>query len=370
MSFFFQFCRSLDLTVNHLRGLNVGQCILLLGAFVTAIKAGTTLQKTRIMAATISGYVRAAHMGLELIQDTPISIYAPGTTNYHPYLSELLVQRNAWQQKKPKKEPYSSAMFEWLHRQLHGATNIQERFLSAAWCVYDTQRLGVFTGSRISEYAQSKVPKGKRYNRIPDTEDAGVWRDCSMAFLRCDFEFYDTKDVMVPMNQGLMTAHLAGLIISLDLRFRFDKSSNNFIKRKYRKTGHEIFDPLDAAVHIIHRANRLGVPDYEPVCAVRAYKTKYRFLNDRDITTIMRTSVRGAYPNPNHYMQIHIERVVPHSNQVTAAVCLKQGGAHNDEIAHRLRWHPSSVPTYLRECFQQVGSLLRKTILGVLQTAD
>ena len=92
-------------------------------------------------------------------------------------------------------------------------------------------------------------------------------------------------------------------------------------------------------------------------------KNNYRFLKDSGVRKVMQASVVGAYPDPTHYMRIHIKRVVPHSNGVTAAICLKQGGAHNDEIA---RWHVSSVPTYLRECFQEVGSLLQKTLFGAL----
>jgi hypothetical protein len=78
----------------------------------------------------------------------------------------------------------------------------------------------------------------------------------------------------------------------------------------------------------------------------------------------MRRACIWAYPNPQHYMQIHITSMVPHSNHITTAVSLKLGGASDEEIAFRLLWHVSSVPTYLRECFQQVGSLI-ETALNV-----
>ena len=66
-------------------------------------------------------------------------------------------------------------------------------------------------------------------------------------------------------------------------------------------------------------------------------------------------------------MRINRKRIVPHSNRVTAAVCLQKGGAENDEIAFKLRWHPTSVPTYLRECFQSIGATLEKAIAGVMK---
>jgi hypothetical protein len=82
----------------------------------------------------------------------------------------------------------------------------------------------------------------------------------------------------------------------------------------------------------------------------------------------MQQACRLAYPDPAHEMRIKIDRIVAHSNRVTAAVCLHQGGASIDEIAFRLRWQPGSVPTYLRECFQGVGDILQKAIIGIFKS--
>ena len=141
------------------------------------------------------------------------------------------------------------------------------------------------------------------------------------------------------------------LVSRFELRFRFDKSKHNFTIRKYGRTSHPIFCPVDAALSIFHRANTLNVPFNEPVGVIGSSGSTtspgYRFMKDRDITTVMRKACLHAYPDPNSYMHLHINRIVPHSNRVTAAVCLKQGGAQNDEIAYRLWWHTDSVPTYL-----------------------
>ena len=110
----------------------------------------------------------------------------------------------------------------------------------------------------------------------------------------------------------------------------------------------------------------LKVPYNEPV-GVSTSKGKYRFLRDYDVKRHMQQACIDAYPDEKHYMRQHIHRVVPHSNRVTAAVCLQQGGAHNDEIAFRLRWDVTSVPTYLRDCFQAVGNTLQKLICGMLR---
>ena len=62
-------------------------------------------------------------------------------------------------------------------------------------------------------------------------------------------------------------------------------------------------------------------------------------------------------------MRINVNRICPHSNRVTAAVCLQKGGASNDDISFRLRWHPTPVPTYLRSCFDAIGEKMYKVLL-------
>jgi hypothetical protein len=47
-------------------------------------------------------------------------------------------------------------------------------FLSQEYACYDWTRLGLFTGSRISEYGQVKIPPGARYATVPSTHDACI----------------------------------------------------------------------------------------------------------------------------------------------------------------------------------------------------
>ena len=75
---------------------------------------------------------------------------------------------------------------------------------------------------------------------------------------------------------------------------------------------------------------------------------------------------KRSYPDPNHHMRRAIKAVVTHSNRVTAAVYLKFLGLHNDEIAHKLRWDPSSVPTCLRDCWQDIGERIKTALRQVL----
>jgi hypothetical protein len=62
-----------------------------------------------------------------------------------------------------------------------------------------------------------------------------------------------------------------------------------------------------------------------------------------------------------------VQRIVSHSNRVTAAVALRRQGADIPTIAFRLRWKPESVDHYLRECTQDIDDMSSATIAGALR---
>ena len=137
--------------------------------------------------------------------------------------------------------------------------------------------------------------------------------------------------------------------------------------KKYKWLGHSIFCPVGAAISIIHRALLLRIPSDEPIGAWSPDDgSSFRFVHATHVTSVMRDSVVMAYTNPNHYLRINISRICPHSNRVPAAVCLQRAKATNDEIAFKLRWHPTSVPTYLRDCFDEVGEALEDAFQDVM----
>jgi hypothetical protein len=75
------------------------------------------------------------------------------------------------------------------------------------------------------------------------------------------------------------------------------------------------------------------------------------------------------YPDLTHYLQVYILRLVPHSNCVTAPVCLHMGGAPLSDTTFWLRWHIANVPTYFHECFQEVGQIMKQAITGASKTS-
>jgi hypothetical protein len=242
-----------------------------------------------------------------------------------------------------------------------------QTFLTQEYVVWDWLRLGIFTGSRLSEYGQSNLRRGQRYQVIPSSEDTGIWAGQPLAFIRADFTFYDASDCLIA-HDAIFHCHRKKQITMVHIRFRYDKSADNFSTRKFPSSTDAILNPVDATVSILHRAALLGIASHEPI-GVYGGKLRYYFLRDSHVRDILRRICIRTYPDITHYLRVHIQRLVPHSNRVTAAVCLQMGGATLADIAFRLRWHITSVPTYLRECFQEVGPIMEQAIVGAFKTS-
>ena len=286
----------------------------------------------------------------------------------HPYLHELISQRSAWTQPTPRKEPYTYRMLATQARFLaQSASSPASLFLTKEYVVWDWLRLGVFTGSRLSEYGQSNLKRGQKFQIVPSSDDTCIWANQPLAFMRSDFTFYDARDCLIP-HDDLFRRHGKKQVTMVHIRFRYDKSAENFSTRKFPVSTDSILNPVDATISILHRAELLGIPPHEPI-GVYGGKLGYYFLRDSHVRDILRLICIRTYPDPTHYLRVHIQQLVPHSNRVTAAVCLQMGGATIPDIAFRLRWHIASVPTYLRECFQEVGPIMEQAIMGAFKTS-
>ena len=151
-------------------------------------------------------------------------------------------------------------------------------------------------------------------------------------------------------------------------RFRFDKSRNNFTIRRYQHTESFLLSPVFAAINVIRRARLLHIPPNEPIGQAKSKSGSITCVKDHHVRDIMRAACIRVYPDPNHYCRIHIKGIVAHSNWVTAAICLKMGGASDEEIAFRLRWQPGSVPPYLRESFHGITPIMQQAVWGAFMT--
>ena len=157
-----------------------------------------------------------------------------------------------------------------------------------------------------------------------------LFEQISNSMTNCRFVTIITKCIQNP-----------NLPLYLHVRFRFDKSKNNFTIRKFKRLPGMVVCPVKRALSILQRADILGVPQDYPIGAHRPIRGKqqaFALLNGEDVKTVMQQACVLAYPDSNHYLRLNIDLIMAHSNRIAAAVALLNAGASIPVIAYRLRW--------------------------------
>jgi hypothetical protein len=320
------------------------------------------------MANTLAHHAQAASRFLRQVMEAPFSIYESGTSKptYVPFIGDRISQRRKWQKPRDKREPYTFAMLHTFFKQVSQSEKEDSRsFLGKDALIFNSQCLGIFTGSRVSEYAQSKG-KVTDVSRVPTNPSNPSAPPLPLAFVASDFLFLSASGVVVPHHDIYTNPALA---TQLQVTFRHDKSGRNHSIRKFGP-GRRWLCPIKAAARILYRAHILGSGPSQPICVYRASGSQgFCYLRDSDVTDKMRRICVSTYPDPQHFLRLHITRFASHSNRVTAAVALHQGGLSIDDIAHRLRWQPQSVAFYLRETSTDIGDYTSRAILGAQQNS-
>ena len=335
---------------------------------------------------TLRLYLNAAATEISHRTGRPCSILDEATLNYkrpqlHPDLRDIIQQRANWKEPaRQKKQPVTLRMIEAISERTHDLAAEYTpliAFLSREYAVYDWERIVIFTGSRIAEYGQSssattqrrsaKAAASKRYAVVPTSAVTSHWSGSPIAFIASDITLWDAHMCQLDHSVCLQPeAH--STICEVHIRFRFDKSKTNFSIRKFRRQRDIKFDLIVGVINVFRRASALRLPANEPLAQYRQINGAIVCLRDRDVKQVLRDACVRAYPDPTHYCRLHIDGLVSHSNRVTAALCLLLGGATIEEIAFRLRWEKGSVPTYLRECFVGIDTIMQKAIAGAYLT--
>ena len=323
---------------------------------------------------TICGYLQAAVTWLRHEYSVPVPLYTnnQGTKKserLHPYLAELLGQRRTWGKKKSKREPLTGHIIDTM-RDLAGeiCDSDPNGYLRAEPVLYDFIRVASFTGSRLAEYGQSALPKGSPpdgWATIPNNRDVpNEWRNKPAAFVRDDFEFFDQRRVQMKHRSALRHPRRVQFV---RVRFRYDKSKFNFIFRTFQKTGSHLCC-VTAALSIIDRADRWNLARFDPLGMYLDRNNVRRTIRGKHVSNFMQRACVETYANPQHYLRIHIKRLLSHSCRTFAAVALSNAGVSEDDIAYRLRWNSDAVKLYLRDCYRMISDLTSRAVAGAYAT--
>lgn len=331
-----------------------------MGCYLQSVLAGDNLQgRTDLSDGTAHGYLRAAAIWLKHYCGVTVRLFHDGDgaqqkDKLDPYLAEVLSQRRIWKVKKDKREALDGKILQKMAE--FAAEGAALRDWHPDSVKYDVICMACFTGSRLSEYGQSRAnpPKGSSgstpyWSSLPSNNPniPAKWRGTPEAFIRGDFQFFD--------KNGRHMSHAAAIrlksrVAFVHIRVRYDKSQHNMVIRKFQRVNHHSFCVVRATLSLVERSLQgLCSPD-EPICMFTDDRGRRHCITDNHIKQFMRRACIAAHPDERHYLRINIDLLLSHSLRITAAVLLNNAGVDLTDIQFRLRWYSDAVLAYIRDC--------------------
>jgi hypothetical protein len=354
---------------GFLQALSQNEALAIMGLYLRALLDGDNIKhRTDLGEDTLMGYVRAAAQYLETQYgiDVPIFLQSGQSrqrNHFHPYLADLIAQRRTWAKKRDKREALTGAMLDSMLEL--AVLPSSGGVLGEAAAVYDWARFGLYTGSRLGEYGQSK-PKGRApldwHATIPhNTNVPQEWRGKPIAFLESDFEFFDLNWIQLSVDSVLQHP---GSAEKIRVRFRYDKGKINFHFRTFKRIHGNHLCCVKAALSIIRRHRRLGRSPDLPMGVFRDAQGNICTIRGKHMERNIQQACVYTYQDPEHYLRRRIKLLQSHSIRIFACVALLNAGVSIDDIAYRLRWNSDAIKQYLRDCHRIIDYLTQQSILG------
>ena len=267
-----------------------------------------------------------------------------------PLLATVFATSRKWTPPKHgEKQPISVAILTTI---INAVPSYDGAQLSLPAAVRDACILGSFTGSRVSEYAQSQLGRGVPFNLVPANAASGPEGGKPIAFIDADFTFFTAEKLEVDHTRAFQAAYLR-------IRFRYAKGIRTFTFRMFAAIPASPFCPVLAGWRTVHRwAVVAPGPDTPLFCFLRTFLSKRpSFLTDRHMTAALRAAAAKTHPDPKHLVHQHMTAITAHSLRVFACLCLKMAGWDEDNIAHQLRWESQAIKFYIRQALFQADAI-------------
>ena len=339
----------------------------MLSAYAQNIAEGAGIKATKQPhIKTIQGYIRAA-AGPAVAGGRDDPRYLPrcttfsGARKYVPLLETVFETARKWTPPKhDEKQPISVAILTTIVRAVPSRDGAE---LTLPAAVRDACILGSFTGSRVSEYAQTQLRKGTRFNTVPLNTASGREGGKPIAFVIGDFTFFSADKLEVLNTQAHQAAYIR-------IRFRFTKAGRAFTFRMFAAIPKSPFCPVLAGARAVKRWLIVAPGTNTPLfCFWHTFLSKRpSFLLDRHMTAALRAAAKKTHPDASHLVHQHMASITAHSLRVFACLCLKLAGWDEEAIAHQLRWESSAIKTYIRQAMFQadtIGASLFKSALAI-----
>jgi hypothetical protein len=327
---------------------------LLMAMYTVHLGMGHTLLARSIKSATIRRYVleaggsilerRQAHQ-LQFPQ-VQLAWFHPcrnhGEQRIAPQIQVCLDEITRWENIPNRREPLTIDMIYHQHSKCSSATPH-----SVEQVMYDFEVIGIYSGIRLSEWAQ--YDSVRRLDQIRLNIDG-----TPTAFIIGDLTFYGEKKYCLTLSEALAKPDL---VYHIDVCWRFQKNGEIKQKKSFPRAsrGSSILCSVCAWIRVAARWVALKLDISHPLAVFTntgLVSGHVIFVTPIHINEALRSSACEVY---NITDKEELARFSSHSIRVGATVSLHAAGISQMDIKYALRWKSDTFFTYLRNLLCQAA---------------
>jgi hypothetical protein len=313
------------------------------------------------MSSTIKAYLRLAATtvadGRKRFRDSnphrqltwiyPLRDPYEATTRWYRSITVVCDEVERWEKLTDLKEPVTIAMVHDLHQQQDALTPF-----GLATVIYDWTVVGMYIGTRLSEWAQQDGVTSLPQVALTDDGDP-------IAFTIHDVAFFGLGRRQLQLSYAL--THLTE-IITATIRWRTQKNKRKGEKKTLvRAPSYPIMCAVSALTRITRRWLAFSLPDSYPLAVFTTTGLPtgpITFVCAKHITAAFRASAQRVYAITDLDA---LARWTSHSLRVGACVGLHAAGIEAESIQHALRWKSLAFKQYLRN----IPAIANRCAVGV-----
>ncbi len=299
---------------------------IVMASFAAHLAMGNTILCKAIRSKTIEQYLLAV-----------ISLYRThgyenpmldSSTKRSSLINDIILEQKRWEEKPNRREPLTWPMIEYIQK---SNTRNSTHKSSLQNAILDWFIIGMYTGQRLSEWAQEK---GKILAKNRDGRPT--------AFIPSDINFLDKRGAFIddPLRD-------TNNIYSVNVQWRSQKNGVNGEIITFSRNKNNSRCPVLAFLRVIQRSSDLlkSKAKSSPLSVYKNENCEVKYIRDTDIEFYLRLAAKNVY---NIHKLDHLKKWSAHSIRVGACVALHEQGFSGIDIRHRLRWRSDTFLDYLR----------------------
>ncbi len=315
------------------------------GTFVLALYAmhlgsGNTLLCQTIRVDTLKRYIHHVSSWLALFGEYPRDFRYdnPGDSRFSKLLQAVYDELQRWEKVPDRREPFTPYMLAILRGRV---TKLGDATFSLEAALLDWFTIGLFTGHRLSEWAQPSSrsdPSSPQLNGLNETA----------AFCLNDVAAETRQHQRI---SGAEILHFPrGDIVKMWLTWRTQKNGSNGENKMWTRNPDNLAHCfVDKMYNILDRfVKSRGASDTTTPLSLYIHHGHCRLITDTDIEDVMRSVAIEAHHLHPKKDAAHIKLWSSHSLRVGACVLLHSQGFTGEQIKFMLRWKSNAFMTYLR----------------------